>query len=542
MGLPGFLEFNISKDIYVVKEVLSGHAQGLSLDEIRKLTGVPKTSVKRIIDQARSTGLSVPSILGSPDEAITELLLPSRRARMHYVEPDWEIVFLNCERPRKPLNMQVCWEQYCKQSNGEGKVMGYSTFCRAYNQYKDNLPATMKDVSMAFQWTPGKVAMIDYSGDPLHYMSDGKIRKAEIFVAVMPYSNYIFCLATPDQKRQSWPMACKAMLEYFGAVPEYVFLDNSTSLVTKADLFAPQYCADFKGLASYYDFAPMATRPGKPRDKAAVEGAVGIVHRRITNVLSTSQFFSIDDVNQGIQPLLEELNNRPLSLKSGTRRELFDEEKSVMQALPTIPYELGMVEKILKVRKDYQVRIHNRRFSVPYTYTGKEVKVRLWQQKNLLVIYDLRNGKEIARHNYDESTKVLYVKREHMPPNHIMMLRTKEDLLNHLQSVGPYAYDLGVLITRNKRELVARKILNGMLAVAKNSGHTLAEQVAKAVLSRPEPTYESYCHEVDLRIGNEKKEVSLGRGVTMDTIKNPKHLRGAEYYANRLSNNKKTKE
>lgn len=532
----------MSKDIYVVKEVLSGHAQGLSLDEIRKLTGVPKTSVKRIIDQARSTGLSVPSILGSPDEAITELLLPSRRARMHYVEPDWEIVFLNCERPRKPLNMQVCWEQYCKQSNGEGKVMGYSTFCRAYNQYKDNLPATMKDVSMAFQWTPGKVAMIDYSGDPLDYMSDGKIRKAEIFVAVMPYSNYIFCLATPDQKRQSWLMACKAMLEYFGAVPEYVFLDNSTSLVTKADLFEPQYCADFKGLASYYDFAPMATRPGKPRDKAAVEGAVGIVQRCITNVLSTSQFFSIDDVNQGIQPLLEELNNRPLSLKSVTRRELFDEEKSVMQALPTIPYELGMVEKILKVRKDYQVRIHNRRFSVPYTYTGKEVKVRLWQQKNLLVIYDLRNGKEIARHNYDGSTKVLYVKREHMPPNHIMMLRTKEDLLNHLQSVGPYAYDLGVLITRNKRELVARKILNGMLAVAKNSGHTLAEQVAKAVLSRPEPTYESYCHEVDLRIGNEKKEVSLGRGVTMDTIKNPKHLRGAEYYANRLSNNKKTKE
>lgn len=56
----------------------------------------------------------------------------------------------------------------------------------------------------------------------------------------------------------------------------------------------------------------MATRPGKPRDKAAVEGAVGIVQRRITNVLSTTQFFSIDDVNQGIQPLLEELNNRPL--------------------------------------------------------------------------------------------------------------------------------------------------------------------------------------------------------------------------------------
>ena len=200
----------MSKDIYVVKEVLSGHAQGLSLDEIRKLTGVPKTSVKRIIDQAYSTGLSISSILGSSDEAITELLMPSRRARMKYVEPDWESVFLSCERPRKPLKIQVCWEQYCNQSRAAGKVMSYSTFCRAYNEYKSNLPASMKDVSMAFQWSPGKVAMIDYSGDPLHYLSEGKICKAEIFVAVMPYSNYIFCYATPDQKRQSWLMACKA--------------------------------------------------------------------------------------------------------------------------------------------------------------------------------------------------------------------------------------------------------------------------------------------------------------------------------------------
>ena len=532
----------MSKDIYVVKEVLSGHAQGLSLDEIRKLTGVPKTSVKRIIDQAYSTGLSISSILGSSDEAITELLMPSRRARMKYVEPDWESVFLSCERPRKPLKIQVCWEQYCNQSRAAGKVMSYSTFCRAYNEYKSNLPASMKDVSMAFQWSPGKVAMIDYSGDPLHYLSEGKICKAEIFVAVMPYSNYIFCYATPDQKRQSWLMACKAMLEFFGAVPEYDFLDNSTSLVTKADLFVPQYCADFKGFASYYDFTPMATRPGKPRDKAAVEGAVGIVQRRITNVLSTSQFFSVEDVNKGIQPLLEELNNRPLSQKSGTRKELFAEEKSVMQVLPSIPYELGLVEKILKVRKDYQVRIHNRRFSVPYIYAGKEVKVRLWAQKNLLVIYNLRDGKEIARHHYDGTSQVLYVQREHMPPNHIMMLRTKEDLLNHLQSVGPYTYELGVSITRNKRELLARKFLNGMLSLARNAGHSLAEQVAKAVMARPEQSYEAYCHEVDMRLGADKTEVPLGRGVTMEKIQSPKHLRGAEYYANRLSNDKKTGE
>ena len=530
----------MTRDIYAIREVLSAHAQGLSYDEIRKMSGIPKTSVKRIIDQALATGMTVEAVLGLSDEAAAKLLMPSRRSRMLYVEPDWETVYLSCERPRKPLSLQVCWERYCKEVGQTGKAMSYSTFCRAYSVYKQDLPTSMNEVCMSFQWDPGKVAMIDYSGDPLYYTdSDGKRQRAEIFVGVMPYSNLTYCLATQDQTRQSWLLACKGMLEYFGAVPEYVLLDNSTSLVTKADPYAPQYCADFKGMASYYGFTPMAVRPGKPRDKAAVEGSVGIVQRRVTNVLSTDQFLSLDDVNSGIRPLLEELNNRPLSEKSGTRWELFKEEKPVMQPLPEIPYMLGLVEKTLKVRKDYQVRIHNRRFSVPYAYAGKQVRVRLWPQTNLLVVYDLQSGKEIARHNYDGSGRVVHVKREHMPVNHLMQLRTKQDLLNHLQAVGEAAHELGGLITRNQPEAVARKILNGMLAVARNAGHDLAEQVAQTVLQRPAPNYEAYRREVDRQIGGEVIEVPLRKGVTMNTVRSPKHLRGPEYYAQRI---KKTQE
>lgn len=62
----------------------------------------------------------------------------------------------------------------------------------------------MTAVSMSFQWTLGDVAMIDYSGDPLYFVEpSGKRHKAEIFVGVMPYSNYIFCVATLDQTRRS---------------------------------------------------------------------------------------------------------------------------------------------------------------------------------------------------------------------------------------------------------------------------------------------------------------------------------------------------
>lgn len=195
-----------------LKQVLQSFHQGQSLGEISRQSGVPKTTVKRFIDQALATKHSIEELLDMSNAAMAKLLTPSRRVRMNFDEPDWETVYLRCERPRKPWNIKSCWQEYCKRGDPKGKTMSYLAYCRAYNEYKQDLPASMRDVSMSFEWMPGEVAMIDYSGDPLFFTdSDGKRRKAEIFVGVMPYSNCIFCTATPDQTRNSWLAACKAM-------------------------------------------------------------------------------------------------------------------------------------------------------------------------------------------------------------------------------------------------------------------------------------------------------------------------------------------
>lgn len=163
-----------------------------------------------------------------------------------------------------------------------------------------------------------------------------------------------------------------------------------------------------------------------------VENAVGIVQRRITNRLVTAQFLSLEDVNYELAQLLEDLNDRPMVEKMVSRRQLHTEELPVMKPLPSIPYEPGMVEKLLKVRKDYQVRLNNRRFSVPYLYAGKTVKVRLWGQKNLVVVYDIQTGKQIAQHHYEEVGKKQNILLEHMPVNHVAVMRSKEALLEEL--------------------------------------------------------------------------------------------------------------
>lgn len=71
------------KDLKTIKEVLSGHAQGFSLEKIHKITGVPKTTVKRIIDRCIATGQTAEAIVQMPDETSEKLIMPSRRASMN---------------------------------------------------------------------------------------------------------------------------------------------------------------------------------------------------------------------------------------------------------------------------------------------------------------------------------------------------------------------------------------------------------------------------------------------------------------------------
>lgn len=75
------------------------------------------------------------------------------------------------------------------------RIICYSPFGRAYNEYKRDPPASMKDVSMASQ----SGCLDQLFGRSTYYTtSDGQRHKAEIFVAPMPYSNLPFGLATQN--------------------------------------------------------------------------------------------------------------------------------------------------------------------------------------------------------------------------------------------------------------------------------------------------------------------------------------------------------
>jgi transposase len=76
-------------------------------------------------------------------------------------------------------------------------------------------------------------------------------------------------------------------------------------------------------MAQHYGIAVLPARPYKPRDKAKVENAVGIVERWILAALRHRRFFAVAELNEAIDALLDRLNNRQFRKREGTRTSLF---------------------------------------------------------------------------------------------------------------------------------------------------------------------------------------------------------------------------
>lgn len=177
---------------------------------------------------------------------------------------------------------------------------------------------------------------MDWAGDkiPIVDQLTGEVGlKASLFVAVCPYSGLMFVTAAADEKMTSWIDCHVKALEYIGKLPAVIVPDNASTATYKPRrnssyrMVTDRY-ADF---GSYYDITIVPTRPGRPRDKAAVERAVSIAYKRILGYFDGEVFHSLEDLNEAITTRVEDINTVMTRADGTTRRQRFDlEEKPVM--------------------------------------------------------------------------------------------------------------------------------------------------------------------------------------------------------------------
>lgn len=165
--------------------------------------------------------------------------------------------------------------------------------------------------------------------------------EVEIFVAILPASQYTFVTAVRSQGREDFISAMAACLSFYGGVPEAIISDNLKAAVSRSCKYQPQINKTLKDFALHYSCVIDPARAYRPQDKALVEGAVKLVYQRIFYPLSHHRFFSLAELNAQIALLLETYNQYRFQHLPYSRKELFLEvEKSLLSALPATAYTI----------------------------------------------------------------------------------------------------------------------------------------------------------------------------------------------------------
>ena len=492
---------------------------------IARSCSISHSTVGEYISRFEESGLSWPLPSGLDESSLESRLFPLASMVKENVtdrEPDWQMV--HEELRKKGVTLLLLWREYVSE-NPEGYK--YSRFCDLYKQWKKKLQVSMRQNHRA-----GEKMFVDYCGQTVEIRNSSgtTVSEAQIFVAVLGASNYIFAEAHNKQDIVHWLGGHIRGFEFFGGVPEVVVPDNLKSGVKSPCRYEPVLNPSYHDMAKHYEVAVIPARVRKPKDKSKAEVGVQVVQRWILAVLRKRTFFSLHELNQAIKELLVDLNNREMKHLGKSRRELYESlEKPMLRSLPREPYNFWEWKKV-KVPPDYHVKFDNNYYSVPSRYVQKSVDIRANQ--HLVEIYF--KDKVIAYHKRSYEKNFVLTEVKHMPQRHRVIAEVNgQHLMNWSEKVGPHTTSVidHLLSSEMHPEQTYRKCL-GVLRLGGRYGEERLEAACKRVLHFGVATYKGI--EAVLKNGCDK--LPLPR-VETDKEKEPlpthlhhENIRGSHYY------------
>jgi Transposase and inactivated derivatives len=398
-------------DIMEVRTLISLKQKGWSNRKIAAHIKVNRKTIDSYISRFKALELSCEELLQLEDVELLELFTEdSQTEKERYETLAGYFSYFEKELLKPGCTLAVLHQEYqLKHPDG----YRYTQFCWHIRRWKRRTEPSGKLLHKA-----GEKLFVDFCGDKLAYTNKttGELIEVEVFIGVLPCSQYTFVKAVPSQKREDVIGCLSTCLQWLGGVPQAIVSDNLKSAVSKAHKYAPLINKTLADFAFFYGCAIDPARPYHPQDKALVERAVSLVYQRIYYPLSRHTFFSLDDLNQHIAHLLEQFNDYLFAHGGTTRRQQFiDTEKEWLQPLPQGRYHLRQYKRA-KVQKTCHIYLSEDRnyYSVPYRYQGLHVEVQ-YNQDNVEIFY---NHTRIASHKRSFKPGHYTTRADHMPSSH----------------------------------------------------------------------------------------------------------------------------
>lgn len=324
---------------------------------------------------------------------------------------------------------------------------GYTQFKKAIRdyQYANNL-------SYHNTYLPGVELQIDFAGDKL-WITDyqtGIRTPVVVLVCILPYSGLGYAKALYNASMESFFGGLSDALNYYGGTPRIAKSDNMKQWVKKHDRYEPVFNDAAIEWAAYYNTTLEACRIRKPRDKGAVEGLVKKVYNAVYAEIRNEVFYTIESLNDRIFALMDIFNSKPSKTTGRSRLAIFEsEEKSSLGILPALPFRFRY-RKEVKLTSSYHIQIGLHKYSAPYQFVGKQVKV-IWDIDTVEIYSD---GHRIATHTR-KIRQGYSTLEEHMPAKHLSYQRGRgynaAYFIGQAEKIGPHTkVAIESILKRNK--------------------------------------------------------------------------------------------
>lgn len=415
--------------------------QGLSLRETSEKVGLSRQTVTSYATRLRQSGQDWASLRGLSDTELSALVyLPAVVPELVNADRRQDfmgrISYFQRELKRTGVTRLLLWEEYAK---AYADPYRYTQFCILLRE-ADRITRA----SMHLEHRPGAMMMVDFAGDKLSYVdkSTGEVVACPVLIIVLPFSKFSFAMALANASIPQLIKGLNACLHYFGGVPASLKTDNMKQVVTRSCRYEPQFSEVLLSWSQHYNVALQATRVAKPKDKGAVENEVKIAYQRIYAPLRNVVYSSLEALNRGVLDQLNLHNNKQLQLKEYSRRALFEqEERSLLQALPAIPFELKH-QALAKVQKNYHITLgeNYHHYSVPFHFIGKQVSV-VYDADHVEIYF---RHQRIALHRRSFKKHGFSTVGEHMPQGHQQFFEqqgwTPTYFLSQALRIGPHTH------------------------------------------------------------------------------------------------------
>ncbi len=180
-----------------VKQILSLHNDGVSNRKIGELLEISRNTVNNYIKLAKASDYSIKELLLMDNHKLDELFT----AHTTLITDRFNELMIWFEKVNQQRNHPgfTFTYHYHEYSNQVSKPYSYTQFMEHYHRKYDKEKGSMK-----LEHEAGKEVYIDFAGKKLHITNKetGELIPVEVFVAILPNSQYTYVEACLSQKRE----------------------------------------------------------------------------------------------------------------------------------------------------------------------------------------------------------------------------------------------------------------------------------------------------------------------------------------------------